>query len=166
MKYQLTRRSIIVKKSPIHGYGVFADEDILSGEVIEESHVIRIQKEDISLNNYCYEGKGEGEYLLPFGCGCIYNHARNPNAKFSIDAKHDLLIFRARENIRKGEEIFIDYGKNWFKDRGFDEKDEGEERLSFDFRSLIPMTIRFSFVLSIILLMVVFKPSILPFTLF
>ena len=45
-----------VRESPIHGYGVFAKEDIKKGELLEECHYIRLMKHtsDINIRNKIY----------------------------------------------------------------------------------------------------------------
>lgn len=111
----LKKCQIIVKKSPIHGYGVFAAEQINAGSIIEECYALPITTLQKELNNYYFtDGK---KNILALGYGSIYNHAHENNAAFGYHAENALLIFTASRTIQLGEEIFIDYGKEWFKSR-------------------------------------------------
>ena len=112
-KSPLIRCLGLVKKSPIEGYGVFATRDIEPGEIIEECHILLREIGDVGFGNYYFTI--EGKSALPLGYGAIYNHADVPNAGY--DFENFLLIFRAIEFIREGEEILIYYGEKWFSMR-------------------------------------------------
>tara|TARA_Y100001973_G_C4987948_1_gene227478 strand:- start:43 stop:468 length:426 start_codon:yes stop_codon:yes gene_type:complete len=117
---------IEVKKSSIHGYGVFAKENIKKGEVLEECHYISIpkvplmsflslslEKEKI-LNFISYffrfpKTKSYKEIALPLGNGCIYNSSITPNADWETNEKTKLFIFKSIKKIKKGEEILTNY---------------------------------------------------------
>ena len=51
----------------------------------------------------------------------IYNHSNHDNAEFYVE--DNILVFKASRFIRKGEEIFIHYGINWFKQRNLTVKE-------------------------------------------
>ncbi|TAK72924.1 MAG: SET domain-containing protein [Gammaproteobacteria bacterium] len=105
---------ILVKKSPIHGYGVFANQDIPAGEVIEECYALPITEQ--VLNDYAFQN-GHKKNVLLLGCGSIYNHSSTPCANFVFDEERFLMIFRANRLIKQGEEIYISYGPEWFSSR-------------------------------------------------
>src|ERR1700733_14179785 len=104
MKSSLTKANLVVKKSCIQGYGVFADEDIETDAVIEECYTLRFTIREIEFKQYYF--RAEGKYGLALGNGSIYNHSRDPNAKFIFDSEHSLVILTARRLIKKGEEIY------------------------------------------------------------
>jgi len=111
----LIRKPLSVKKSTIHGYGVFADVDIAAGEIIEECHTILTEGGDDKLSSYYFQG---GKYYaFATGFGSIYNHAEDCNASYEFNEETSLITFKATRNIRKNEEIFISYGEGWFQDR-------------------------------------------------
>lgn len=113
---QLARKNIVVKKSSINNYGVFAQENIPANTIIEECYAIMIS-DDVyhTLRNYVFRGKKSS--LLAFGHGSIFNHADKPNASFSVDNDNSLITFRSTRLINKGEEILISYGNTWFSGR-------------------------------------------------
>lgn len=115
MKKILFRNNIIVKKSSIHGYGVFAGKTIKKGEIIEECYVLITRGKDPALEDYNFDANGK--YALLTGYGIIYNHAENENADYYIYPKRKLAVIKANRTIKKGEEITVSYGEEWFKDR-------------------------------------------------
>ena len=115
MKGKLFLNKISVQKSTTHGYGVFADKNIKKGELIEECYVLLARGKDKPLENFYFDG--DGKYVLLLGYGCIYNHSDEPNADYVISMKRRVARIKAERNIRKGEEIFISYGDEWFTTR-------------------------------------------------
>lgn len=116
MKKQLFQNKLIVKKSSLHGYGVFAGKTFRKGEIIEECYIIMTRGGDKTLQDYYFAVNGR--YGLFTGFGIIYNHSEDPNADYIIKAKRKLVTFKAVRTIHKGEEIFISYGDKWFSSRG------------------------------------------------
>lgn len=115
MKKELFQNKISVKKSRTHGYGVFADKTIQKGETIEECYVLITKGKDKALEDYYFDG--DGKYALLTGFGIIYNHSDEDNAEYFINVKRRLATIKALRKIMKGEEIFVSYGEDWFKDR-------------------------------------------------
>lgn len=116
MKNYLIQNNIIVKKSLIHGYGVFATSPIQPQEIIEECHTLFMPKVP-ALTNYLFNANLESNSGLPLGFGAIYNHSDHPNATYEIDLNTNLTTFTALRFIQAGEEICISYGKGWFSSR-------------------------------------------------
>jgi len=112
---------IRVKPSPIHGWGVFAIEDIKAEEWLEEDPMIEVKKrwleKDITVfSRYRFNypsGVANPEYqMICLGWGSIYNASTTPNAYwYSIDYENDFKTFRfvALRDIKAGEEIFTSY---------------------------------------------------------
>lgn len=120
MKKQLRLNDVYVKKSTLHGYGVFAGKSLRKGEIIEECYLIITKGKDSALEDYYFDV--DGKYALLTGFGIIYNHSDNPNADYNIYAKKKLVVITADRAIKKGEEIFLSYGDKWFSDRGWEAK--------------------------------------------
>lgn len=113
-KPALSHCQLIVKQSPIHGYGVFADEEIPEGKVIEECYVLYPKEYSQSLADFYF--LHEKIQAIPLGLGCIYNHSDQHNANYEINDNLCMVVY-ANKPIKKGEEIFISYGSNWWSTR-------------------------------------------------
>jgi SET domain-containing protein len=116
VKKELVRNKIVVRKSSLHGYGVYAEKSFKKGEIIEECYMIVSRGGDKKLEDYYFDA--DGRYGLLTGFGSIYNHSDEPNADYKIQTKRRLAIIKADRAIKKGEEIFVSYGEKWFKTRG------------------------------------------------
>jgi SET domain-containing protein len=147
----LLHKELYIKKSPIHGYGVFAGEDIAEGDIIEEAYTLMIQSDFDDLRDYCFShAKGSKEWELPLGYGGIYNHSSDPNASHEFSAETHLMTFKARRKIKRGEEIYISYGPEWFSSRYLLHK---EPSWRFKLRRYLPSTwliARFTIVLGVL----------------
>lgn len=117
---KLFQNKIFVKKSKMHGYGVFAGKNYKKGEKIEECYFLLTRKDDKYFEDFYFDAKGKNAILL--GYGSIYNHMDDPNADYNINVKKKIATIKAQKSIRKGEEIFVTYGDEWFSSRGLKSK--------------------------------------------
>lgn len=123
MNKKLFQNKIYAAKSKIHGFGVFADKNFRKGEKIEECYFILTGvKDNDPAYDYVFETKHRRKSALIFGFGCLYNHSDNANADYVINLKTKVATFTADRAIKKGEEIFISYGDEWFSSRDMNEK--------------------------------------------
>jgi len=98
------------------GRAVFALKPIRKGEVIEKAPVIVLpgrqwkHLEKTTLINYAFDwGDGGREAVIALGYVSIYNHSYDPNAllhELTDELKMEIV---ARRNIKRGEEITINY---------------------------------------------------------
>ena len=115
---------IYVDKSPIHGWGVFASQDIETGEIIEEVPVLElpINKGEVSgiLLDYRFnwpQGVEWEEQVIGLGFASLYNHSDSANAYWVSEADKRTFKFISNRNISVGEEIFVWYGDvNYWND--------------------------------------------------
>ena len=92
---------IYIDNSPIHGLGVFANQTIYEGEIIEICPVI-----DMGLNresspiliDYRFNWPQGNEWItqvVPAGYGMLYNHSNTPNSNWrSNDSQPNALTIR------------------------------------------------------------------------
>jgi len=106
--------NIKVKKSKVaKGWGVFANKDIKSGELIEVVPLILLPMSEfeaikkIKLYYYFFEYSNK-EFAIAMGYGSLYNHSYNPNSRYYYNYSRELEVY-AIKNIKKGEEIFFNY---------------------------------------------------------
>lgn len=109
------KKYVKVKKSSIHGKGIFSDTDIPKGELI-----MWIKGEVID-GDECLRREYEEDNVYIFWNGDTYidtaktrkikyiNHDCKPNCEVE-DGDESSLKLVAAKNIKKGEELTIDYG--------------------------------------------------------
>lgn len=125
-------RKIVVGGSKVEGRGVFATDNIKEGELVERcpmvvmAHRMNYHK-DPTIWSYmftstcpCEECKRHGgHFLMVLGYGQIYNHQDNNNAQIKFFLKEQYADITALRDIKKGDEIFVSYGPNYFKNRKY-----------------------------------------------
>jgi SET domain-containing protein len=111
-------QKIYADKSPVHGWGVFAKEDIMEGEIFEECPVLSLPlnygETSALLIDYRFNwpsGVMEWqEQVVALGFGSLYNHNENANAYWYSDNENRTFKFVSNRIIKQGEEIFVWYG--------------------------------------------------------
>jgi len=98
------------------GRAVFAVMPITRGEVIEKAPVIVLpgkqwrRIDGTSLIDYAFDwGERGKEAVIALGYVSIYNHSYEPNAVLHELTDKQAMEVVARRNIRRGEEITINY---------------------------------------------------------
>lgn len=111
----------------MNGWGVFALRPIKKRSLIERAPILFLPEKEYQkvaktqLENYAY-GWPRGASIV-FGYGSLYNHSFEPNAEVSYDEANRCLVYDAIRDIRRGEEIRVDYTGNgtaegiWFKEQ-------------------------------------------------
>ncbi len=119
-------QKIKIKDSSKHGLGVFAKVDIIKGEVIERCAYIVIDDDDLKddnrLNDYLFTSPDcSTDYLVIMGVGMLFNHGNPGNCEWEIDTSDNrFVIFKALCDIKSGNEILHDYGKEYWQTRDID----------------------------------------------
>ena len=135
-----------VRKSSIHGLGMFATKDIPNGTMIERSPVIICDRytykclDDIMgirhiLSDYPFKwNRHESAFAL--GYSSLINHSHeDPNTLFKFNQKYPAIEFYAKRNIVAGEEILMQYVPDYALDKLWFETDK-----RFDLNNQIHMT--------------------------
>lgn len=117
---------IKIKESAIHHKGVFAEKDILKGTKIIEYIGEKITKEESEKRadeqlEKAKKNPNEGEVYIfelndeydidgnvPENDAKYINHSCNPNCEIENDGSHIWIV--AKRDIKKGEELFYNYG--------------------------------------------------------
>ena len=112
------------KNSNQVSYGMFATEPIKKGEVIEICPILlektNLLKQGGIVKDY-YFNMPNGMGALPLGYGGMYNHSDNYNASTpmeNFDTTKRTLTVTANRDISPGEEVTVNYGKNYWLSRG------------------------------------------------
>ena len=106
MTYQPLPDCVTVKKSEIHGLGLFATKDIPEGTNLGIAHVLIPHAEDVFAQSYC---------RTPLGG--FYNHSESPNCEITSTIKyfinsssHNRLVttimeLYTKKDIKEGQEL-------------------------------------------------------------
>jgi SET domain-containing protein len=129
--YKNRKPKIEVRKSNIHNRGVFANEYIKNGDIIEEVHLISyIPAEELSDGILCdivlklpeeYNNENLSNYSVMLGYGSIYNHSDKNNAVYR-HLNDQILHIVAIKDIYPDQEICVDYGIDYWTSRSLKNK--------------------------------------------
>ena len=108
-----TGPNICIKKSNIHRYGVFTNEALNVGDLIEESPMLYLpyqETEETAIHSHCYAFSDEYS-VIGFGHAAMYNHSDDGgNINYFIDDYNECMVFYAIKAIEAGSELTLDYG--------------------------------------------------------
>lgn len=100
----------------VEQFGVFAKQDINKFTLIDVCRLILIDRNIITnynsndiITDYWFNYNSQFT-CIALGNGCIYNHSNFPNVKHYFEK--DLMFIYSILNIKKDDELFINYGKN------------------------------------------------------
>lgn len=106
----MKKTRISIQESPIHRFGIYADEPIECGQLISElkgSKVVYKSSVYGQSNRYTdWFGIGKNTWIDPVDEFQYLNHSCNPSA--GLMGKSKLKLY-ARRDIKAGDEITIDY---------------------------------------------------------
>lgn len=101
------------------GTGVFSKKDFKQGEILEIVPVLSIPIKDVSQNilkDYVFQYDSD-HYGMVLGYGAVYNHQDIPNVSYEYSNKKDFMIYKATQDIKEGDELFVSYGLGWWNHR-------------------------------------------------
>ncbi len=105
---------IHVKKTKTMGRGIFATIAIAKGTIIEISQVIVMPQKEIRRNTvlerYVFD-LDDDNCGVALGLGSLFNHSdKRHNVEYAYDADLQIMYFTTTRDVKKGEQLFIDYG--------------------------------------------------------
>lgn len=105
--------------TPNAGLGMFASENIRMGSIVEHCPLLFIETRQMTGDNplwkYVFSATHRNSSFTAVALGycSMYNHSDNPNIRFIQDCAR-IMRFIAVKTIQKGEEMFINYGKEYW----------------------------------------------------
>jgi len=107
-----------IKEGP-YGRGVFATRHFDEGEAVEHCPTLELPADEVvgQLGDYCFgSNNGDDEVILLLGYGMLYNHSAEPNCEYVQEAER-VITFVTLRDVEPGEELYIDYGEEWWSTR-------------------------------------------------
>ncbi len=110
-----------IAASTVAGRGAFALKNISEGATVERCPALEVTDRDVGgeLLNYVFYGSDEKKRLVAMGNGMLFNHSSTPNVAYYLEETSlgpELVIYALR-NIERGEELFYNYGEDWWSTR-------------------------------------------------
>ncbi len=128
----MLNKNLYVDHATGKGRAVFTKETIAEGEVVENSPVIVMKKEDrvhldkTLLHDYIFEwGHAKDKCCMALGLVPIYNHSYSSNCEYFMDFDADMIMVKTVRQIAAGEELTINYNGDW----------NDEQKVWFDVKS-------------------------------
>ncbi|HXS54991.1 MAG TPA: SET domain-containing protein [Hanamia sp.] len=116
----MIRKYLNIKSTINKGRGVFTNEKIAAGTVIEESPVIVMSAEDRKLldktllHAYIFEwGVSKDKCCMALGLVPMYNHSYQSNCEYFMDFEDESIQVKTVREIAAGEELTINYNGDW-----------------------------------------------------
>jgi hypothetical protein len=112
---------VIIKDSKLGGRGVFANTIYKKNDIIEICPAVLSNKNIINgrLRDYIFgHNKDASKCLIAFGYISIYNHQDSPNSIWNVINDKQIKLTALRD-IKKGEEITVSYGDNYWNSRNY-----------------------------------------------
>tara|TARA_R110002020_G_scaffold194547_1_gene395434 strand:- start:177 stop:560 length:384 start_codon:yes stop_codon:yes gene_type:complete len=106
--------NIEVRKSILHGWGVFAINDIPKDALLEECHGLFLSRDEfkkvrtipgIGCNSFAIKN----EIIIPYGYGAIYNSRKDNNVTIKFNKEKRTLDFYTKKDVKANEELFLNY---------------------------------------------------------
>ncbi|MBM3422440.1 MAG: SET domain-containing protein-lysine N-methyltransferase [Chlorobi bacterium] len=115
------KNSVRIGPSTVSGRGAFAAAAIREGDIVERCPALEVTDKDIGgeLLNYVFYGSDENKRLIAMGNGMLFNHSSSPNVAYyreDTGLGAELVIYALRD-IARGEELFYNYGDDWWTTR-------------------------------------------------
>jgi len=111
----LFSEKVLVKRSKIHRWGIFAREKIKKYEIIEESPYFFIHYDEMdnssSVLPYTYPYDYSNGYIVGMGYCGLYNHDFDSNVEYYVDGANEIMVHYASRDIEIGEELTLNYGE-------------------------------------------------------
>lgn len=102
------------------GKGVFTNEAIEAGTVVEIAPVIILTKEERKLldqtllHDYIFEwGEKKDKCCMALGYVPVYNHSYESNCEYEMDFEQEQIGIRTMRPVKAGEQLFINYNGDW-----------------------------------------------------
>ncbi|KAL7420180.1 tRNA-specific adenosine deaminase subunit tad3 [Cryptotrichosporon argae] len=128
-RHIINPRGLHLRIDPERGRGVFSDNDVPAGAVLDEAPVLVLSKEQwergdldrtvLGSYGFCWSN---GSMAIGLGLASMFNHSPAPNVNYIRNARAGTITFRTVRRVKAGDELCICYAadesKLWFTPSG------------------------------------------------
>ncbi len=104
---------LVVRSSRRGGRGLYANRDFRKGETLVEDPVLIFPNREATprsvVHKYTFDWSDDDTSALALGLGSLINHSYDPNAVYVFRWREKAIRFVAYRDIRRGEEILMNY---------------------------------------------------------
>ncbi len=104
---------LVVRRSIRGGRGLYANRDFRKGQTLLEDPVLIFPSKEATprslIHKYTFDWADDDTSALALGLGSLINHSYEPNAVYVFRWREKAIRFVAHCDIRKGEEILMNY---------------------------------------------------------
>ena len=111
---------LFISRTNGKGKGVFTNENIPAGTVIELSPVIVMSSEErmlldqTTLHDYIFIwGENNKQCCMALGYIAMYNHSYQSNCEYFMDFEEETIMVKTVREIMAGEEVTVNYNGDW-----------------------------------------------------
>lgn len=117
MEVSVKRSVVRVGPSKVHGRGLFMTASVLPGTLLDKGYVLLAPGEEHACDlcdSYSFDN-GKAGRCVALGVASLCNHSEEPNAEVVIDPGTGTYAMYAISGIEHGDEVFIDYGEEYWE---------------------------------------------------
>lgn len=107
---------VVIRQIDGKGRGVFTLQALAEGDLVERAPVVVVSAADFGhiektiLNEYYYDwDNSKGTRAIVLGCGSLYNHSYEPNARYLRRFDEQEMDYIALRPIAEREEVCVNY---------------------------------------------------------
>ncbi len=119
LKPEIKKKFIVIKARKGAGFGLKTKVPFKKGDFVIEYVGIKRKNKDIEYHTGKYLFEVDDNFTIDgsprWNLARYINHSCRPNAEVEID-KNGKILIEAIKNIKEGEEITYDYGKEYFNE--------------------------------------------------
>jgi SET domain-containing protein len=108
--------------------GLFARKNYKKGDIIENCPTLKMGRNDLPnknniLHHHFFKAHDLNYSLVSLGYCSIINHSNDKqNCTWRVSKDDNNIIMYAIKDIKKGEELYSNYGDNYWSNKNYDEK--------------------------------------------
>jgi len=106
----LINKKVYISKSPIHGWGVFSEQEYKKGDIILESPLTLIPiGESLPPSLLSFNFSSKGKMFIVLGIPSFINSSNSPNVEYNINHEEMIIRIISLQDIKSNIELTLKY---------------------------------------------------------